>query len=247
MKIKTLLFIFLIFSQSFVATFHECDLVLIDKSDYDFSFLQRGKSVSFPIFKNNKKIFAFDYYFLLNHLYYFIEDHAYHYYQEIYEISKKSNLFPNIFSRVPFLGVFVDYYNNKIINEKIEINKVRLYKIMELYKSIQKGIKNIEWIDNNIVLTAVSADDTCKSYNFKFDFYEDKRYIDSGGNYNHNDVITKMAKLTCNYKSKDNECDFDYCIDNLMQYLEYRKKKREGKTNIFKIFTNDCSIKNVII
>ena len=66
MKIKTFIFIFLIFSQNFIFIIKSCEMVSIDRRDYKLSGFDKGLDMIQDIV-GNKKVMAFNYNFFHNY------------------------------------------------------------------------------------------------------------------------------------------------------------------------------------
>ena len=341
MKIKSLLFIFLIFTNNFVLPLKECQDVHVNISEYDLTAIDKGEMITMTQFINNKKIFAFDYKFasllkiedyVRGKIFPFLQDiskleknkynpeiifyiwdkikfeseerikldKSFDYknnskdIQEIYEdnITNSINEYQKIkedknsassaignsitiasggmsifwmlkygakyllshigetsVSANPYIApisagffvlssiVYMRYHNNKIEDE-IEMNKNEIYKTIELFKSFKKGIINIEWIEKNIVLTALSQEQECALHDLQFYSYEGKKYRNIQ---DYEETIIEMVRLTCKYRVE--KCNNQsYCFENLMTFLENKREIREGKAEFTQLFKDDCSL-----
>lgn len=145
----------------------------------------------------------------------------------------------NPYTASVFFGVFfIIDLGSKIYNWRIDSgiqkDKNEIYKSTELFFSIKEQIKKLEWIGNNMVLTAKSKDESCANFASKFDYYEGIKYTDP---------ISKeiyMANLTCALRS-DICNNYTYCMDNLKKYMKYKK---EGNREVegWPIFMDNCSL-----
>lgn len=350
MKIKTFYLIFLIFSQNFVDSFKGCEVVVVNRNEYDFSSFDRGEANTLHSQKNNKIIFAFDYRYILmstyisnliaklnyksqkiadlerqkfsddlivfslTKLWNFISEEEpdklsdYINDTDIKELNKRFNLNPlnesikkyknikeekssissafsitsiitSIASTISFGYKYVSSWlttaagetsilkASKFIVSKTGITitasaliiiSMKLYNIycdsqirrekntlsneILLYKLLIKKIKKAEWVDNNVVLSATSADENCPGYDILFDFYKGINYRDGHGYNNNYNVMFDMANLTCTFRQQ--ECkDIEKCIYNLMKFLKYKIKQKNKKTKFYQAFMDDCSIK----
>ena len=347
MKIKSLLFIFLIFTQNFVLPFKRCKSVFVNRSDYNFDFFDRGYMNTIREPRQNKIIFAFGYDFIIHgkhksdtvskiipllinitelekqkynpnlivnildkltqqnetnifeHLNYenkteLVDNYSNETLNLIIEykdtIEDKTGVFSFLSSNsyiaaigtgiktlssyitglftstsgtaissvayinpigtilaigVPIaIGIYMNYYNRKI-NKEIEINKLEMLKSIQVYENLKDKIKKIEWIDNNIVLTAISDDIDCDEHDVQFDFYKGKKYKNSQGKDNYYNVKLGMVNLTCVYRH--DQCDIYSCFNNLLKHLENRKKSLNGNNKITQRFLDNCSLEDVPI
>ena len=331
MKIKTFIFIFLIFSQNFIFIIKSCEMVSIDRRDYKLSGFDKGLDMIQDIV-GNKKVMAFNYNFF--HTYrnnvkadFFtkiesilkeekrkLTPHLFHYIldkiipddrdeSKFNDVSRKmsafegdkiieklkeyktikeeySSFFPavkktaqngliggaaylslktilpilsekllkselpkltlsNPYTASIFFGVFfIIDLGSKIYNWRIDCGiqkyKNEIYKSTELFFSIKEQIKKLEWIGNNMVLTAKSKDESCANFASKFDYYDGIKYT------NPIDKELYMVNLTCALRS-DTCNNYIYCLKNLIKYM---KCKKEGNREIedCPIFMDDCSL-----
>ena len=110
--------------------------------------------------------------------------------------------------------------------------------INKLYKSMYE----YEWVNNNVILTALSTEENCLQNNVKFYFYNGIEYKDVHGNNIEDEVVEKMSMLTC--LQRRNSCDdIEMCIDNLKSYTSCSAKKRRREIDICPRFAGDCTLK----
>jgi len=138
------------------------------------------------------------------------------------------------------IDLFEKFYN-KGYDVEIEKYENELFKSTQLYLKIKELIENLAWVENNVILTAVSDDANCNGYKAQFDYNENITYKDKRGTDNYNEIIKKMIELTCLYKSKI--CDETDCYNNLLNYTKCKEDKRKGITKECPFFNNKCELK----
>ena len=136
--------------------------------------------------------------------------------------------------------VFAKWWN-KSLNQEIETNKENYNKLTYMVNLLYFKIKNLDWFENNLILTAISKIDYCDKYDVKFVFEDNLNYnIEKKNN-----LARYMAHKTCLLKR--DECqNKEKCEENIIQHLECLAKKKKGKVKNCSIFDkNDCTLKNL--
>ncbi len=135
-----------------------------------------------------------------------------------------------------FTGTWFSKWWNKPLEKEIKEQENMYKKLTTLLDLIFFQLKNLEWLENNIIFTAISLIDDCNSCAVKYDFEDDIKYK------NKQRVFEKMAHRTCVLKRI--ECpNHKKCFLNLMDRVECLSKKKRGLKNSCQAFNEeDCTL-----
>ena len=97
-----------------------------------------------------------------------------------------------------FAGTLFSKWWNKPLEKEIKEQEKMFKKLTALLDLIFFQLKKLEWLENNIIFTAISLIDDCNNCAVKYDFEDDIKYK------NKVRVFKKMADRTCVLKR--NEC-----------------------------------------
>ena len=134
---------------------------------------------------------------------------------------------------IPIIYDIGSKFYNWYIDGKIQIKRKEAYKIKGLFFQIMDNLKKLKWINNNMVLAALSRDVESPNYASKFDYYEGIKYK------NDEEVKEYMANFTCTFRSN---CDYIFCRKNLKKYIICKEKEKKGKVGECPVFMDDCSL-----
>lgn len=147
MKIKSVLFIFIVFTNNLVLPLKECHDVHVNISEYDLTAIDNGEMVTMTQLVNHKKIFAFDYkYATLLKLEDFTRDKIFPLLQDITRLEKDKynpdlifyfwdNIKPESEERKK-IDEFLDYENNNKDMQEIYVENIA--KSINEYQKIKK-------------------------------------------------------------------------------------------------------------
>ena len=135
-----------------------------------------------------------------------------------------------------FTGTLFSKLWNKPLEKEIKEQVKMFEKLTALLDLIFFQLKNLEWLENNIIFTAISLIDDCNNCAVKYDFEDDIKYK------NKVRVFKKMADRTCVLKR--NECpNHKECVLNLMDHIECLSQKKRGLKNSCQAFNKeDCTL-----
>ena len=237
MELKKFFYILVVLLSNFIFSIKMCDPLKIIPDEYDFTQLNEYQK-TFSIIVGNKIITAFDFDY--------IEDFFSIIRSTIFGLYKKAEMNENKKYKSYFSDLLIfpiiwnNYYDNEIENIRYESSKY-----VGLYNKIIELIYDCKWIGNNVILTAITAEEKCSNFDAAFyhiDSYTfEKRKYDK---YYYNKGIKRMAKLTCILRK--NECnDQDECFKNLMRYAECKEKERKDKYEVCPEFTEKCELQKL--
>jgi len=201
----------------------KCENIIISKDIYNlYSTINNYNQIT-TAKKNNYIIKVFSYLYL-DDFEYMAKQNLIDYLLKISQAEKEKS--HNFFSK----------FWNRGKEQEIELQRSNFRKLSKLFELLHEKIKRLEWLENNIILTAISIDKDCPNVEVKFVFEKEMRYKDNFI------IIRKMAKRTCTLKK--NECsDEKECIKNILTYIECLTQKRKGIRKHCPMFNEfDCSL-----
>ena len=89
---------------------------------------------------------------------------------------------------------------------------------------------------NNIILTAISADKDCNTYEVQFYFCKDVIYNDE------DEVKNNIARFTSNFRIMNVQMKISFFQFN--RIFKLSSKKKEEKLETWPLFTKNCLLKN---
>ena len=142
-------------------------------------------------------------------------------------------------------GIIIAHFWNRSFEKEIEKQKENFRKYTYMMELVFYKIKNLDWLENNLILTGISLIDYCNKYAVKFDYEYDLDYYDRNNKRikeQRNKVARNMARRTCVLKRE--ECpNEEQCEENIMEKLECLAKRKRGEKITCPIFEiNDCTL-----
>ena len=129
---------------------------------------------------------------------------------------------------------------NESLDEEIKINEKKEKKKLVLLQNLFDQIKDLNWVEKNIVFTGMSIIPDCDKSEVKF-------VKEEGIKYEYPDQIEfNMARRTCILK-KDKCKNYKECMLNITNYIKSISEYREKTQKNMPIFDKDsCTLKNNI-